>query len=97
MAPASRVNPLRFVPSRVAGLPAVAEVAVFPDRIELLSNDRWAVFPFADIARWPRPRWLGRLLRSLPVVGERDHFHAPPDRFFRFFTTPPVTVYMPND
>jgi hypothetical protein len=30
-------------------------------------------------------------------VGDRDWFHDPPDRFFRFFTTPPVTVYMPNE
>jgi hypothetical protein len=30
----------------------------------------------------------------LPVA-DRDFFHAPPDRFFRFYTTPPLIVYMP--
>jgi hypothetical protein len=61
------------------------------------------VIRFEDIARWPRPRWLWKLAwrffrrpRWLPV-GDRDWFHAPADRFFRFFTEPPLTVYMPLD
>jgi hypothetical protein len=29
--------------------------------------------------------------------GDRDWFHGPPDRFFRFFTTPPITVYIPDE
>src|SRR5262245_35982408 len=94
---------LRFAPSRVEGLPDVTEVAVFPDRIELLSGGRWVVFRFWDIARWPRPAWLWRLLaragwrRHWPMVGDRDWFHRPPDRFFGFFTTPKVVVYMPDE
>jgi hypothetical protein len=94
---------LRFTPSRVVGLPNITEVAVYPDRLELLSAGRWLVYRFADIAAWPRPRrlwrWLARLgwrPRWLPV-GERDWFHAPPDRFIRFFTSPPVVVYMPDE
>lgn len=34
---------LRFVPSRVDGLPDVTDVAVFPDRLELLSAGKWVV------------------------------------------------------
>jgi hypothetical protein len=96
-------QPLRFVPSRVDGLPAVTEVAVWPDRIELLSSGRWVTYRFEDIAEWPRPRWLRRLLaraglrpKWLPV-GLRDWFKEPPDRHFKFFCDPPVKVRMPVD
>lgn len=94
---------LRFVPSRVEGLPSVTEVVVFPDRLELLSAGEWVVIRLADIAKWPRPRRLLRLLARfgwrpswLPVA-DRDWFHAPADRFFRFYTTPPVVVYVPDE
>ena len=42
---------LRFVPSAVEGLPGVAEVAVFPDRLELLSEGKWVTVRLLDIAR----------------------------------------------
>jgi hypothetical protein len=94
---------LRFAPSRVEGLPDVTEVAIHPDRLELLSAGEWVVFRLEDIAEWPGPRWLRRLLsrlgwrpRWLPV-GERDWFHASPDRFIRFFTSPRIVVYMPDE
>ena len=94
---------LWFVPSRVEGLPDVTEVGVYPDRLELLSAGNWVIFRLEAIAEWPRPRMLWRLLyrlgwrpRWLPV-GERDWFHDPPNRFFRFFTSPPVVVYMPDE
>jgi hypothetical protein len=91
---------VRFVPSRVVGLPGVAEVIVFPVRMELLSKGRPVTVRFADIAKWPRPRWLSRLgkrlgRRSWLPVADRDFFHSPPDRFFRFYTDPPLVVYMP--
>jgi hypothetical protein len=94
---------LRFVPSRVEGLPAVTEIAVFPDRLEVLSAGQWVVFHFADIARWPRPKSLRRYLcrigwrPSWLPVGERDWFHWPAERFFRFYTTPPLVICMPVD
>ena len=49
---------LRFVPSAVEGRSAVTEVAVFPDRLELLSEDKWVVIRILDIARWYRHGWL---------------------------------------
>jgi hypothetical protein len=94
---------LRLVPSRVEGLPEVTEVVVFPERLELFSAGEWLTFPFAQMVEWPHPAWLWRLLsrigwrqRFLPV-GERDWFHPPAERFFRFFTSPRVVVYMPDE
>jgi hypothetical protein len=93
---------LRFTPSRVDGLRGVTEVAVYPDRLELLAEGRWVSFRFAEIAAWPRPRllwkWLSRLGRPVRLpVGERDWFHPPAERFFRFFTEPPIVVYLPDE
>lgn len=94
---------LRFAPSRVEGLPSVTEVVVFQDRLELHSASQLVVVWLADIAIWPRPRCLWRLLWKVGVrprwlpVGERDWFHAPVDRVFRFYTKPPVVVFMPNE
>ena len=94
---------VRFVPSRVEGLPGVTEAAVFPDRLELNTANSRVRYPFAAMARWPRPAWLWRRLfrlglrpRWLPVA-DRDWFHSPPGRFFAFYTTPPVKVFMPAD
>ena len=100
----SREDGLRFVPSAVEGLPSVTAAAVFPDHLELLSEDRWVVIRFLDIARWYRRGWLYRPLarlgygvRGRPTVADRDWFHPPSGRFFRFYTRPPVTVYMPDE
>ena len=58
---------------------------------------------FAEIARWPRPAWLWRLAarhgwrpRWLPV-GDRDWFHPPRDRFFLFYTRPPIKVFLADE
>ncbi|WP_165248439.1 hypothetical protein [Paludisphaera soli] len=95
---------LRFVPSGVDGLPDVAEVVFFPDRLELLSQGRWVVVRFLDIAQWPHDGWFYRLLARLGLgvrgrayVADRDWFHSPDRRFFRFFTEPPITVYMADE
>jgi hypothetical protein len=95
---------LRFVPSAVEGLLGVTEVAVFPDRLELLSEGKWVVIRFRDIARWYsggwlyRPlAWLGLGVRGRPSVADRDWFHPPAGRFFRFYSSPPVTVHMPDE
>lgn len=95
---------LRFVPSAVAGLPDVTEAAVFPDRLELRCEGKWVVVRFLDIAQWRRQGWLYRPLaqfgfrvRGWPSVAERDWFHPPAERFFRFFSAPPITVFMPDE
>jgi hypothetical protein len=94
---------VRFVPSRVEGLPDVSEVVIRPDRLEVRSAGWWISFPFDGIARWPRPRRLwqflarhGRRPRWLPVA-DRDWFHPPRDRFFVFYTDPPVKVFLTDE
>ena len=83
---------LRFVPSAVEGLPGVTEVAVFPDRLELLSEGQWVVIRFGEIAR----RYSDDA-EERPPVADRDWFHQPAGRFFRFYASPPVAVYMPDE
>jgi hypothetical protein len=96
-------NHLQFVPSRVECLRDVTSVTVFPDRIELESASGVVTHRFADIARWPRPAPLWKLLYRLGIkprwlpVADRDWFHAPADMFFAFYTYPPLKVYMPRD
>src|SRR2546423_1721833 len=94
---------LRFVPSRITGLPGVTEVVVRSDRQELFSNGSWVTFKLTEIAQGPWPARVWRLLSRvgrhpawLPVA-DRDWFHPPADRYFTFYTNPPVTVYMPVD
>jgi len=92
---------LRFVPSR--GVPEVTEAVVLADRLELCSVGKWVCVRFADIAAWPRPAWLWRLLARFGwrprflMVGERDWFHPPSARYFRFFTSPRIVVCMPEE
>jgi hypothetical protein len=93
---------LRFVPSRVDGLPNVTEAVIRRDRLELLADARWAAYRFAEMSEsaWRGQRWR-RLLQLVGWrggahhVGERNFCHAP--RFFRFFTKPRITVYLPDE
>ena len=92
---------LQFVPSRVEGVPDVTSVTVFPDRIELASAAGSVTYQFVDIALWPTPAFIYKLLyrlgtrpRWLPVA-DRDWFHEPADMFFTFYTKPRLKVFMP--
>ena len=93
---------LRFVPSRVDGLPDVTDVAVFPDRLELLSAGKWVVIRLLDIARWYRRGWLYRPLARLgfgvwgwPSVADRMWYPRPGVSYFDFYTSPPIVVHVP--
>ena len=99
----SAENCLRFVPSRVDGVPDVVEAAIYPERLELRCADRLLVYRFDEIAEWSSPAWLWRLFARMGFrpkwlpVGERDWFHPPRERYFRFFTNPRITLYMPDE
>ncbi|MCB9797059.1 MAG: hypothetical protein H6741_30610 [Alphaproteobacteria bacterium] len=81
---------LRFRPSRCEGAPgAVQEVRVDGEALELMGPEgRWR-FALQDMG-------TRRLLRRSQLIGERDWFRAPAERFVRFYTAPPITVYMPE-
>ncbi len=94
---------LRFVPSRVTGLPDVTEVGVHADRLDVRTAGEWIVYRFAEMVEWPRPAFIWRFLarfgwrrRWLPV-GEKDWFHPPSKRFMRFYTRPRLVIYMPDE
>ena len=95
--------PLRFQPSRVEGLPAVAEVAVYPDRLELLSAGRWVTIPLVRLARASGPTWWRRLLVRLrgrpggwPVA---DHllFDTPTESLLAFYARPPLRIWLRHE
>ena len=95
---------LRFVPSAVEGLDGVSEVAVYPTRLEFWTGAKSVVIRFIDIARWYRYPWFYRTLARLglgihgwPAVADRDWFHPPEMRSFRFYTQPPITVHMTDE
>jgi hypothetical protein len=93
----------RIVPSRVEGAADVLEAFVYPDRLELVGESRRSIIKFADIARWPWPKRFWRAMFAIGVrprwlpIADRDWFHPPRDRYFRFYTNPVLTLYMPVD
>ena len=94
--------PLRFIPTKCEGLPDVTEVDVFTDRLEIKSAGALHVYHFEDMVQWPRHHWIFSILEKFHLrsrwrpIGERDWFHKPGERFFRFFTTPPIQIYIPD-
>lgn len=94
---------IRFVPSRVTGADGITDVVVWPDRLELIGQKGSTMVWFSQIARWPRPAWLWGLLSCFGIrpkwlpIADRDWFHAPRDRFFAFYASPPIVIYMPAE
>jgi hypothetical protein len=94
---------VRFRPSRAEGLPDVREVVVYPDRLLVCSAESWLTFPFSRMGRRQESRlasFVKRLAGRDPwplLVADRDWFHPPPDRFFRWYTDPPLRTCMPQD
>jgi hypothetical protein len=94
---------VRFHPSHAEGLPDVREVVVRPDRLEVNTAGRWVSFPFRRIGRRQESRvmslvkWLVRGTHWPVLVADRDWFHPPRDRFFLWYTDPPLRTCMPED
>ena len=94
---------VRFAPSRADGLPDVREVVVRPDRLDVNTEGEWITFPFCKIGRRQESAvvsFLKRLVGKDPavkLVGERDWCRPPKDRFFIWYTSPPLKTYMPED
>lgn len=88
---------VEFRPSRVEGVPDVVLVRVSAREVRLISAETERVVRFADIVEQPEGRFVFGIRRRPMCIADRDWFHAPPDRFFRFYTTPPLTISMPVD
>ncbi len=94
---------VRFRPSRAEGLPDVREVIVRPDRLVVNTAGRWVTFLFRRIGRRQESRvmsFVKRLIGRHPwrvMVADRDWFHPPRDRFFLWYTDPPLRTCMPED
>src|SRR4051812_39657595 len=94
-APASIQDGVRFTPSRVEGAAgAVVEVAVFPDRIELLSGEGGSTtLPLGTIAPPPEPptvfgRFLPGRAKRKPVAALSFSSERYEDSFIHFLSTP---------
>jgi hypothetical protein len=92
-----------FVPSRVEGLDNVKEVTVYPDRLEVSVGEEVITYDFSRIARRQESPWRSFAKQVTggdvwpKLVADRDWFHEPKDRFFVFYTEPPMKIFMPVD
>ncbi len=91
----------RFAPVLVEGAPGVSEVAVYSDRLELASATGVTTVRLTDIAKFPRPAALWRAAfrcglrpKWLPVA-DRNWCQPIGQQYFRFYTSPPLTVRVP--
>lgn len=92
---------IAFTPSRVDWNTEVSSVTVWPFRLDVETADGTQEFPFEVIGKIQESGFI-RFMKGLfgekqrgMLVADRDWFHSPQDRFFRFYTDPPMTVYMP--
>jgi len=102
-APAEIQDGVRFIPSKVEGVPGnVVEAFVFTDRLELVGDQGRTTIPFDSFTTRPSPPSVFRRLvgggPTRPHVAvlsfARGHY---PDSFIRFLTPQPVTLYMPAE
>jgi hypothetical protein len=94
---------VRFFPSRVEGeWSDVREVVIKPSELMVHGEGGWVTVPFSTIGRRQELKivsFLKRLVGVKPlcrIVGERDWCRPPTERFFLWFTVPPLKTYMPS-
>ena len=101
--PEERETKVKFTPSRVDGIASVSSVTVLPDSLELETLDGTQQIQFRKIGRRQESLLMHGIKRlcgiepSAVMVADRNWFRAPQDRYFRFYTDPRLTVYMPSD
>lgn len=93
---------VEFLPTKCEGIAGVSKVEVYPDRLVLLSKGREVEFCFSSAAQWPKPVFLSKLLSKIGLwpsflpVADRDWFNEPGSRYFEFYTSPRIRVYIPD-
>lgn len=94
---------ITFTPSRVDWITEVHSVTIWPNCLGVETADGGQKFRFEEIGRIQESgimrfmRWLSGSRPFGMLVADRDWFHPPQNRFFRFYTDPPMTVYMPSN
>lgn len=93
----------RFRPKQVEGVRDVVEVAIFPDRLELLiqSAPTLTIVEFVEMAARPFSgffwRWAFRHgLRRRPFIAEA-YLASPSERCIKWYSRPSITVYLPEE
>jgi hypothetical protein len=92
---------VRFSPAEVMGLPAVSEVAIHPEHVDVKTNDSWRTFAFRQFGRRQQPLlevWFRRLVGrpAYPlIVGEREF--CTDRRYIQFNSEPKLRIYTPPD
>ncbi len=94
---------ITFTPSRTKWLTEIDRVTVWPNRLVVETAAGHETFSFEKIGKIRESgimrtmRWLSGSKPFGMLIADRDWFHPPQDRFFRFYTDPCMTVYMPTD
>lgn len=90
---------IEFVPSRVEGVADVARIALTRQGLELWTQTERRTVTWLSMEPSPvRRLWRRLRLSATPLcVADRDWFHPPAERFFRFFTEPRIAVYLPDE
>ena len=94
---------ITLIPSRVDWTTEVTSVTVWPFRLDVETTEGTQEFSFDAIGKIQESaimRFMKGLLGAKQrgtLVADRDWFHPPQDRFFCFYTDPPMKIYMPSD
>jgi len=94
---------VEIVPLRSAGIDSVRSVRFDDQALTVDADAQTFVFHYADIAEWPFPAALRRLMwrigwrKGAAAVGERWWHTDPQFARIEFFTTPRLTIWMPAD
>jgi hypothetical protein len=101
--PTSLVQCERFRPQRVEGLREVIEVAIFSDRLELLTQSAatLTIVEFVDVAAWPFPGflWKWAFRQGLGRRTSVAEIYRPSggEPYIKWLGQPPIEVYRPAD
>lgn len=93
---------IEFVPTKYEGIAGVSKVEVYSDRLVIFTQDGEVELSYSSVARWPKPVFLSKLLTNIWIwpsflpVADRNWFNTPGKRYFEFYTSPRIKLYVPD-
>jgi hypothetical protein len=93
---------IEFVPTKCEGIADVSKVEVYSDRMVIIAQGGEIELFYSSLAKWPKPVFLSKLLTKIWIwpsflpVADRDWFNAPGKRYFEFYTSPRIKLYVPD-